>query len=56
MQDKVYEIKSTALSEIEEAKNLTELENIRIKYLGKKGELTSILKMMGTLSPEERPK
>lgn len=56
MQDKVYEIKSTALGEIEEAKNLTELENIRIKYLGKKGELTSILKMMGTLSPEERPK
>ena len=36
MQDKVYEIKSTALSEIEEAKNLTELENIRIKYLRKK--------------------
>lgn len=56
MQDKVYEIKSTALGEIEEAKNLTELENIRIKYLGKKGELTSILKMMGTLSTEERPK
>lgn len=56
MQDKVYEIKSTALSEIENAKDLTELENIRIKYLGKKGELTSILKMMGTLSPEERPK
>ena len=56
MQDKVYEIKSTALGEIGEAKNLTELENIRIKYLGKKGELTSILKMMGTLSPEERPK
>ena len=56
MQDKVYEIKSTALGEIEEAKNLTELEDIRIKYLGKKGELTSILKMMGTLSPEERPK
>ena len=32
-----------------------ELEALRIKYLGKKGELTGVLKMMGKLSAEERP-
>ncbi|MDP4120002.1 MAG: phenylalanine--tRNA ligase subunit alpha, partial [Bacillota bacterium] len=38
-----------------EAKNASEIEALRIKFLGKKGELTSILKQMGGLSPEERP-
>ena len=38
------------------AQNETEIEAIRVKYLGKKGELTAILKQMGSLSPEERPK
>jgi len=33
-----------------------EIENLRVKYLGKKGELTAILKQMGSLSAEERPK
>ena len=32
------------------------IENLRVQYLGKKGELTAILKQMGSLSPEERPK
>lgn len=44
-----------ALKEIEEAQNLKELENIRLKYLGRKGELTSILRNLGQLSAEERP-
>ena len=56
MQDKIDEIKLTALNEIENTKNLQELENIRVKYLGKKGELTAILKTMGSLSEVERPK
>lgn len=56
MEEKVYEIKTNALNEINESKSLQELENIRVKYLGKKGELTSLLKMMGTLSADERPK
>lgn len=56
MEDKIEEIKMNALKEIEEAYNLQKLEDARIRYLGKKGELTAILKMMGTLSPEERPK
>ncbi len=56
MEDKIEEIKMNALKEIEEAYNLQKLEDARIRYLGKKGELTAILKMMGILSPEERPK
>lgn len=36
------------------AKEEADIESVRIKYLGKKGELTSILRSMGTLSPEER--
>lgn len=35
--------------------NIQELNDIKVKYLGKKGELTAILKGMGALSPEERP-
>ena len=56
MEEQVKTIKENAIKEIEIAKNITELENAKIKYLGKKGELTSLLKMMGTLSAEERPK
>ena len=56
MEEKIAEIKKKALEEIESAKDIKELEETKVKYLGKKGELTSILKMMGTLSQEERPK
>lgn len=42
--------------QVASAQNETEIEAIRVKYLGKKGELTAILKQMGSLSPEERPK
>ncbi len=55
MKEEVEKIKSVALEEIENAKDLLSLDNARIKYLGKKGELTALLKMMGTLSAEERP-
>ena len=55
MKEKVKEIKTKALQEIENTLDLKELDNVRVKYLGKKGELTAILKMMGTLPKEERP-
>lgn len=42
-------------AELAQAESLQNLEDIRIKYLGKKGDLTSILKGMGKLSAEERP-
>ena len=56
METQVNEIKLNALDEIEKASNLRELEDVRVKYLGKKGQLTAILKTMGSLAPEDRPK
>lgn len=55
MQEKLMQIQEAALDEIKVAVKSSELEEIRIKYLGKKGELTTILKGMGALSKEERP-
>lgn len=55
MREKLEAIKEIALKELREAKSKAELDNIRVKYLGKKGELTQILRGMGSLSAEERP-
>ena len=44
-----------AINEIKIATNSRELDDVRVKYLGKKGELTAILRGMGSLTPEERP-
>lgn len=53
MKEKLEKIKAEALAVLEDAS--VDVEEIRIKYLGKKGELTSVLRGMGTLSAEERP-
>ena len=55
MQEKLLAIKEAAFNEISAAENSGALEEIRVKYLGKKGELTTILRSMGALSKEERP-
>lgn len=55
MREKLEDIKLSALDELRAAAEKVQLENIRVKYLGKKGELTQILRGMGGLSPEERP-
>lgn len=55
MKDKLRAIEESALSRLEDIKDLKELEDLRVKVLGKKGELTAILREMGKLSPEERP-
>ena len=55
MKRQLEQIKTAALEAIKTAENSADCENVRVKYLGKKGELTAILKMMGGLSPEERP-
>jgi len=55
MKEKLKELQELALSKIEAVKTSSELEEIRVKFLGKKGELTTILRGMGNLSPEERP-
>ena len=51
----MQELREAALNAIAEAKSVDALESLRVKYLGKKGELTAILKQMGKLSAEERP-
>jgi len=48
-------IQEKARQALEGAKSLAELDDLRVRYLGKKGELTAILKQMGGLSAEERP-
>ena len=48
-------IKKNAEKDISSAKNQKDIEEIKVKYLGKKGELTNILKQMGKLSAEEKP-
>jgi len=55
MKEKIEEIKGLAKESIEKSADLKQLDEVRVKYLGKKGELTAILRGMGALSAEERP-
>ena len=55
MKQQLEAIKLAAVEAIGAASDEKQIEEIRVKYLGKKGELTAILKQMGSLSPEERP-
>ncbi|WP_461205564.1 phenylalanine--tRNA ligase subunit alpha [Clostridium sp. DL1XJH146] len=55
MKEKLLQIKSNALEELKGAESLKELDDIRVKVLGKKGELTGILRGMKELTKEERP-
>ncbi len=55
MREKLTQISEQALLELKSIISNSDLEAVRVKYLGKKGELTSILRGMGALSPEERP-
>lgn len=54
--EQLEQIRAEAEAAMEKAASLQELDAVRVKYLGKKGELTAVLKTMGKLSPEERPK
>jgi phenylalanyl-tRNA synthetase alpha chain len=55
MKQQLEDIKAEATQKISEVQDRIELDALRVKYLGKKGDLTSILKQMGKLSAEERP-
>ena len=55
MKEKLDSIKKDAKESISKIENLQELQELKVKILGKKGELTAILKGLGNLSPEERP-
>ena len=55
MKQQLEEIKSRTAAALANAKLPQEIDELRVRFLGKKGELTGILKQMGKLSPEERP-
>ena len=55
MKAQLEQIKQQAVASLNEATTPAALEEIRIRFLGKKGELTAVLKQMGKLSAEERP-
>ena len=55
MKDKLKAIVDEALSQINASDQLEKLNEIKVAFLGKKGELTSVLKSMKDVAPEERP-
>lgn len=55
MREKLDQIRQEALAALEQTQAASDLESLRVKYLGKKGALTGLLKQMGKLSAEERP-
>lgn len=55
MKEEIAKIKENSIKEINCCKEEKELKELKVKYLGKKGELTVVLRGMGALTPEERP-
>src|SRR5690606_34868949 len=56
MEQQLKQLEQEALAKIADAADLKALNDVRVAYLGKKGPITDLLKGMGKLSPEERPK
>ena len=56
MKEKLEQIKARAQKQMEEAKTLEVLNDVKVAFLGKKGELTDVLKSMKDVAPEDRPK
>ncbi len=55
MKEQLYSIREQAKQALDQATTSEELEAVRVRFAGKKGELTALLSQMGKLSPEERP-
>ena len=55
MKEQLAKIRAEALSAFENVRDAAALDELRVRYLGKKGELTAVLKQMGKLTAEERP-
>lgn len=55
MKEEILKIKENSLQDIKKCEDLKQLTDVKVKYLGKKGELTALLRGMGSLSAEERP-
>lgn len=56
MEQQVAELQKAALAAIADSSALSALQDLKVQYLGKKGELTALLRGMGSLAPEERPR
>lgn len=56
MEQRLQQLKEEVLTKIKETVNMKELQEVRVAYLGKKGPITDLLKGMGKLTAEERPK
>ena len=56
MKEKLSQIRAQAIKQIENSDALEKLNEVRVNILGKKGELTAVLKSMKDVAPEERPK
>ena len=54
--DKIEAIKAAVNEQLAKSEHLQDVQDIRVKFLGKKGELTAIMKEMKNFSKEERPK
>ena len=55
MRELLEDIRLDAAKSLNMARTMSEVDDLRVRFLGRKGELTSILKQMGSLSDEERP-
>ena len=55
MKDKLQKIREEAMRQIQSSQELSKLNEVRVAFLGKKGELTAVLKSMKDVLPEERP-
>ena len=55
MKEKLQKIRENAMREIQSSDGLTKLNDVRVAFLGKKGELTAVLKSMKDVAPEDRP-
>ena len=56
MKDQLEQIRADAETAIQEATSLQLLDEVRVKFLGRKGKITEVLRGLGQLTPEERPK
>ena len=55
MKEKLQKIREEAISQIQSSKELSKLNDVRVAFLGKKGELTAVLKGMKDVLPQDRP-
>ena len=56
MKEKIEQIRQQALAAIEDAAGIDKLNDVKVAFLGKKGQLSSLLKGMKDVAPEDRPK